>query len=96
MDRPQGLARVRDTWIFVGVAIATIFLLLFMVTLFTLCLNKKKRTNLPVRPIGISNRQHIFEREGGQDNNGFVDGVADNTKVRIEMKYYLNVSGFVM
>lgn len=85
MERPQSLARTRDTWLFIGVALATIFLLLLMVSIFTLCLNKKKKTNLPVRPAGLSNRQHVFDRETrsvGTDNSGFVNERDEHSRVR--------------
>lgn len=66
ISKPQGLAKIRDTWLLVGVVIAAILLLLLTVTSFTLCL-KKKFPTLNRSP-GVANRQRVFEQETGTED----------------------------
>lgn len=68
------MARIRDTWLIVGVAIAAILILLLTVSFFTLCL-KKKYPALS-RPSGIANRQRVFEQET-EHHEGFVEKNGD-------------------
>ncbi|RZB40172.1 uncharacterized protein BDFB_005771, partial [Asbolus verrucosus] len=67
---PQSLSRAKNTWIFIGVSIVALIIILLVVAFLTLALTKRKKTPASA---GIDNRRQIFERGvGGVDNNAFV------------------------
>lgn len=66
---PQGLSTTNSTWVFIGVSIVGLLVLLLIVAFVILGFTKRKRQ---ASDVGIRNRTHIFERGVGQDNKGFV------------------------
>ncbi|KAL3267108.1 hypothetical protein HHI36_011248 [Cryptolaemus montrouzieri] len=55
--KPQSLTKAKNTWIFIGVSILSLLVLLLLVAFLTLGCTKRKRSSA-----GIENRRQIFER----------------------------------
>lgn len=84
---PQSLSTSNNTWIFIGVSIVGLLILLLIIAFFTLGVTKRKRQ---AANVGLENRKHIFERGVGHENKGFVEEGGRRQRHNEESPTYIN------
>ncbi|XP_060531947.1 uncharacterized protein LOC132705394 [Cylas formicarius] len=68
---PMGLAKAKNTWIFIGFSLLGLLVLLLVLAFLILGFTKRKRVQQPQNP-ATDNRRHVFERGVGHENKGLV------------------------
>ncbi|KAF5305934.1 hypothetical protein FQR65_LT07545 [Abscondita terminalis] len=85
---PEYLSSTNNTWLFIGVALSILFVLLLLVAFITLALNKRKRTPI----LGVSNKQQIFHKDVGVGHTNKAFDTNDNSieKTKQQSPTYIN------
>ncbi|KAK4887701.1 hypothetical protein RN001_003972 [Aquatica leii] len=84
---PEYLSSTNNTWVFIGVALSILFVLLLLVAFVTLAVNKRNRS-----PMGTSNKQQIFHQDVGVGHTNKAFDTNDNNidKTREQSPTYIN------
>lgn len=91
VNDPQYLASSNNTWVFIGVALTILFVLLLLVALLTLALSKHSKSQM-----GLLNKKQVFHHDSatGHTNNAFVTNGTEKSEYdsrrRRESSTYIN------